>query len=141
QYFREISWPCNKRQPGSGCSAIGGANRQHAVLGASEHCIATYAGDFAQALVALDAGVETIGPRGGRRIRFAELHRRPGNTPHIETVLEAGELIAAITVPAGSWTRRSRYVKIRDRESFQFAIASAAVALDLSGQAVSEAHI
>jgi xanthine dehydrogenase YagS FAD-binding subunit len=141
EYFRETSWPCNKREPGSGCAALGGLNRQHAVLGTSADCIATYPGDFAQALIALDARVETAGPRGGRTIAFADLHRTPGTTPNVETVLQPGELITAITVPAGPWTARSRYVKIRDRQSYQFALASAAVALDLDGDTVREARI
>lgn len=140
-YFRETSWPCNKRDPGSGCSAIGGVNRQHAILGTSDSCIATYPGDFAQALVALDATVETRGPSGSRKLFVAELHRRPGNTPEVETVLEPGELITAIEVPTGPWARRSLYVKVRDRDSFAFALASAAVALDLDGDVVREARI
>jgi xanthine dehydrogenase YagS FAD-binding subunit len=142
EYFREISWPCNKRNPGSGCSALEGINREHAVLGTSENCIATYPGDFAQALIALEATVDTIGaPSGPRRIKFAELHRLPGDTPNIETSLHAGELITFINVPAGPWTRRSRYVKIRDRTSYQFALASAAVALHMEGNTVREARI
>ncbi|WP_207461188.1 xanthine dehydrogenase family protein subunit M [Azospirillum sp. SYSU D00513] len=141
EYFREVSWPCNKRVPGSGCSALEGINRQHAVLGSSRNCIATYPGDFAQALIALDAMVETMGPGGVRRLRFADLHRPPGDTPHVETALEAAELITAITVPAGPWTRRSLYLKIRDRESYAFALASAAVALDMEGDRVREARI
>lgn len=142
EYFRETSWPCNKRNPGSGCAALAGYNRQHAILGASPHCIATYPGDFAQALIALDASVETVGrPGGPRTIRFAALHRLPGNTPHLETVLEPGELITAITVPAGPWTARSHYLKIRDRQSYQFALAAAAVALHLEGERVHEARI
>jgi xanthine dehydrogenase YagS FAD-binding subunit len=142
QYFRDTSWrACNKRDPGSGCAAIGGVNRKHAVLGTSEVCIATYAGDFAQALVALDASVELLGPEGPRTIRLDELHRLPGSTPHIETNLEHGELITGFSVPAGTWTRRSLYRKVRDRESYDFAIASAAVALDLDGERVREARI
>ena len=141
EYFRETSWPCNKRRPGSGCSALGGLNRQHAILGTSADCIATYPGDFAQALIALDAAVETTGPRGPRKIAFADLHRQPGATPNVETVLLPGELITLITVPAGPWTARSRYVKVRDRQSYQFALASAAVALDLDGNTVREARI
>jgi xanthine dehydrogenase YagS FAD-binding subunit len=141
EYFREVSWPCNKREPGSGCSALDGVNRPHAVLGTSPACIATYPGDFAQALIALDATVETIGSKGSRRIRFADLHRRPGDTPHVETVLEPAELIVAILVPAGPWTRRSLYLKIRDRQSYAFALASAAVALHLEGETVREARI
>jgi xanthine dehydrogenase YagS FAD-binding subunit len=141
EYFREVSWPCNKRNPGSGCSALDGINRAHAVLGTSAHCIATYPGDFALALIALDATVETVGPRGRRTIRFADLHVTPGTRPNIETVLEPGELITFYTVPAGGWTQRSRYVKIRDRDSYQFALASTAVALDLQGDIVREVRI
>lgn len=142
EYYRETSWPCNKRAPGSGCAALEGINRQHAVLGTSEHCIATYAGDFAQALIALDASVHTLGgPSGGRHIAFADLHRPPGATPHIETNLAPGELITSIDVPAGPWTARSRYVKVRDRQSYQFAVTAAAVALHLEGSTVREARI
>ncbi|HEY3785845.1 MAG TPA: xanthine dehydrogenase family protein subunit M [Steroidobacteraceae bacterium] len=142
EYFRGTSWTCNKRTPGTGCAALEGLNRQHAVLGTSDRCIATYAGDFAQALIALDATLTTVGARsGGRTIRFAELHRLPGQTPHIETTLEPGELITYIDVPAGPWTRRSAYVKVRDRESYQFALCSAAVALHMEGSKVREARI
>lgn len=141
-YFREPSWTaCNKRNPGSGCAAMDGVNRLHAVLGASDHCIATYPGDLAQALIALDATVETKGPGGSRVIPFAELHRPPGDTPNIETVLKTGELIVAIAVPAGPHTRRSHYLKIRDRQSFAFALASSAIALDLDGDTVRDARI
>ncbi len=136
-YFRDTSWTaCNKREPGSGCAAMGGMNRLHAVLGTSGDCIASYPGDFAQSLIALEASVETIGPDGARTIPFAELHRRPGGTPEIETVLKPGELITFITVPARPWAKRSLYLKIRDRESYAFAVASAAVALDLDGDVV-----
>lgn len=141
EYFRGTGWPCNKRNPGSGCAALGGINREHALLGTSEACIATYHGDFAQALIAFDATVETLGPNGRRQFRFADLHRLPGDTPHIETNLEPGELITFIRVPAGPHTRRSHYVKIRDRESYQFALAAAAVALDLDGDTVRDARI
>ncbi len=141
EYFRGTAWPCNKRNPGSGCAALQGINREHALLGTSEACIATYHGDFAQALIALDATVETLGPGGRRQFRFSDLHRLPGETPHIETNLEPGELITFIRVPAGPHTRRSHYVKIRDRESYQFAVASAAVALDLDGDTVRDARI
>jgi xanthine dehydrogenase YagS FAD-binding subunit len=141
EYFRETSFPCNKRKPGSGCSALDGVNRQHAILGTSEACIATYPGDFAQALIALDATIETLGPKGKRTMPFAKLHRLPGDTPYLETNLEPGELITFIHIPSGAWTRRSRYVKVRDRTSYQFALASAAVALDLDGDAVRTARI
>ena len=141
-YFRDPSWKaCNKRDPGSGCAALDGVNRKHAVLGVSEHCIATYPGDFAQALVALDASVETTGPSGSRSIKFEALHRAPGNLPQAETNLLQGELITGFVVPGAPWMRRSLYLKIRDRESDQFALASAAVALDIEGQTVRQARI
>lgn len=135
-YFRDPRpTSCNKRVPGSGCSAIdGGVTRQHALLGTSDQCIASYPGDFALALIALDATLELQSAGGTtRRLPFAMLHTKPGNTPKVETVLAPGELITSIEVPAGPWTRRSRYVKVRDRDSYQFAVCSAAVALDLQG--------
>ena len=141
EYFRETSWPCNKRKPGSGCSALNGFNRQHAVLGTSNACIATYHGDFAQALIALDATVDIEGRRGRRTLAFSELHRRPRDTPNIETDLAADEVIIAIEVPLGPWSSRSHYLKIRDRESYAFALASAAVALDMDGGTVRTARI
>ena len=141
-YFRDPSWgACNKREPGTGCAALGGVNRKHAVLGVSDSCIAAYPGDFAQALVALDALAETIGPLGARLIPVDELHRLPGDTPHLETVLVPGEVIVAFRLPAAPWTRRSLYLKIRDRQSYEFALASAAVALDLVDSRVNEARI
>jgi xanthine dehydrogenase YagS FAD-binding subunit len=141
-YFRDTSWKaCNKREPGSGCAAIGGVNRRLAVLGVSDHCIASYPGDFAQALVALDAVVELAGAEGTRTLPFEQLHRLPGATPHLETELKPGELITAFRVPAGPWTRRSLYLKVRDRASYEFAAASAAVALHLEGGTVREARI
>jgi len=141
-YFRDTSYPnCNKRAPGSGCAAIGGVNRQHAILGASEHCIATYPGDFAQALIALDAEVEISSPSGVRRFPVSKLHRPPGETPHIETTLAPGELITAFEIAATPLAQRSLYLKIRDRESYEFALASAAVALDLRGDTVADCRI
>ena len=141
-YFRDVSYAqCNKRRPGSGCAALDGVNRPHAVLGVSNHCIATYPGDFGQALIALDAVVEIEGPAGKRTIPFATLHRLPGHTPDVETTLAPGEIITGFFVPAAPWTRRSLYLKIRDRESYEFALASAAVALDLDGETVKEARI
>ena len=142
-YYRDPSWTaCNKRIPGSGCAAMKGVNRRLAVLGTSEHCIAHYAGDFANALVALGADVMLRGADGiERRIPFEDLHRLPGNTPHIETNLRPGELIAGFHVPAGRWTRRSLYRKVRDRASYDFALASAAVALDLEDGVVVTARI
>jgi xanthine dehydrogenase YagS FAD-binding subunit len=140
-YFRETSYPCNKRNPGSGCAAMDGFNRLHAVLGTSEDCIAAYPGDWAQGLIALDAKVEVLGPKGTRTFPFSDLHREPGSTPHIETNLQPGELIIAFLVPAGPHTRRSLYLKIRDRESYEFALAAAAVALDLEAGHVRDVRI
>lgn len=133
-YFRDTTWrECNKREPGSGCAALGGVNRRLAILGTSEHCIANYPGDFAIAMVALGAEVELLETQGATRtIAFEDLHRLPDATPHIETNLQPGELITGFRVPAGAWTRRSCYLKIRDRESYDFALASAAVALELA---------
>ncbi len=140
-YFRDTSYDqCNKRVPGSGCAALDGANRGHAVLGVSDQCIATYPGDWAPALIALDAEVEVLGGSGRRLLAFADLHRLPGTTPHIETNLAPGELITAFIVPGGP-RRRSLYRKIRDRESYAFANASAAVALDLQGDVVRDVRI
>lgn len=131
-YFRDTSYTaCNKREPGSGCAARNGINRAHAVLGTSDHCIATYPGDFAQAMMALDGSVDITGPKGTRTMPFAMLHRLPGDTPHLETNLARGELITSFNIPAGTWTKRSLYLKIRDRQSYEFTLASAAVALDL----------
>jgi xanthine dehydrogenase YagS FAD-binding subunit len=141
-YFRDVSYTeCNKRNPGSGCAAMNGFNREHAVLGASRQCIATYPGDFAQALMALDATVQTMGPDGGRTLRFAMLHRPPGTTPDVETTLRPGEMIASFEVALTPWMRRSLYLKVRDRESYEFALASAAVALDLRDGRVADARI
>jgi xanthine dehydrogenase YagS FAD-binding subunit len=133
-YFRDTSWhACNKRNPGAGCAAIGGANRRLAIFGVSEHCIAHYPGDFGVALAALGAEVALLDAQSGaRRIEFEALHRLPGDSPHIETNLKPGELITGFLVPPGPWTRRSLYLKIRDRSSYDFALASAAVALDLA---------
>ncbi|HZP77705.1 MAG TPA: xanthine dehydrogenase family protein subunit M [Pseudolabrys sp.] len=141
-YYRDVSYTeCNKRNPGSGCAAMDGVNRTHAVLGVSDQCIATYPGDFAQALIALDAKVEVAGTRGSRNIPFAELHRLPGSTPQLETALAPGELIVAFSIPALPFAKRSRYLKVRDRESYEFALASAAVALEMDGNTVRQARI
>ena len=140
-YFRDTSYEqCNKRLPGSGCAAMDGANRSHAVLGVSDQCIALYPGDWAIALVAMDAQVEVLGRHGTRTMAFSDLHRLPGATPHIETSLMPGELITAFVVPGGP-RRRSLYRKIRDRESYAFANASAAVAIDLDGDIVQDVRI
>jgi xanthine dehydrogenase YagS FAD-binding subunit len=141
-YFRDTSYAnCNKRNPGSGCAALGGFNRSHAVLGTSEQCIASYPGDFAQALLALDAQVEIDGSGGARRMPFADLHKPPGETPHIETTLLPGDLITGFNIPAAPWAKRSLYLKIRDRQSYEFALASAAVALDLDNGKIRQVHI
>ncbi len=140
-YFRDTSYSqCNKRVPGSGCAALDGVNKGHAVLGVSEHCIAMYPSDWAQGLVALDAEVIVQSTKGTRTLSFAKLHRLPGDTPHIETNLRPGELITGFLVPGGPWPR-SLYRKIRDRESYQFANASAAVAMNLDGPRIREVRI
>ncbi len=141
-YFRDTSYaPCNKRDPGSGCAALEGVNRQHAVLGTSEDCIATYPGDFAQALIALEATVDIAGPGGNRTIPFAQLHRAPADRPQIETTLAPGELLTAFTVPPTPFAKRSLYLKIRDRQSYEFALASAAIVLDLDGDTARNVRI
>jgi xanthine dehydrogenase YagS FAD-binding subunit len=141
-YFRDPSWgACNKREPGSGCAAMDGVTRKHAILGTSSQCIASYPGDFAQALMALSAAVEIVGLGGHRVIPVEALHREPGATPHIETTLMPGEMILGFLLPLAAWTRRSLYLKIRDRQSYEFALASAAVALDLNDGVVNEARI
>jgi xanthine dehydrogenase YagS FAD-binding subunit len=129
-YFRDVVTPCNRREPDSGCSAHDGENRLHAILGVSPACIATYPGDLAVALVALDAEVAINGANGDRTIPVEALHRLPGVAPHVETVLAPGDLITTIFIPASRYARRSHYLKVRDRTSFEFALASAAVALD-----------
>jgi xanthine dehydrogenase YagS FAD-binding subunit len=140
-YFRDPQFACNKRMPGTGCSAMEGINRGHAILGGSEQCIATYPGDWAIALVALDAAVDTLSPRGPRSIPIGELYREPGKTPHIENTLDHDELIVCIRIPATRLGRASTYQKVRDRESYAFALTSAAVALDMSGKIVKDARI
>ena len=141
-YFRNGSeFPCNKRNPGSGCAAIGGHDRGHALLGGSDMCIATYPGDWAIALLAFDAVVDVVGPHGERSVPLGELHVEPGDDPAREHTLAADELIVRIRVPATAAGRGSTYLKIRDRESYAFALASAAVALTLDGDSVTECRI
>jgi xanthine dehydrogenase YagS FAD-binding subunit len=142
-YFRDTATSCNKREPGSGCAAIGGENRLHAILGGSEHCVATHASDLAVALAALDAVVVTQGANAGsgRRIPLVDFHLVPGDTPQRENVLQDGELIVAVEVPAAALTRRSLYRKVRDRASFEFALASAAVALEIDGGVIHQARV
>ena len=141
-YYRDPSWQaCNKRLPGSGCAAIAGFNRNHAVLGVDSTCISQYPGDFAVALIALDAQVDLVGARDSRRIPIADLHRPLEGQAHVENTLRSGEIIGGFFVPAGGWAKRSLYVKVRDRESYEFAIASAAVAVDLEGDTVRNVRI
>jgi xanthine dehydrogenase YagS FAD-binding subunit len=140
-YFRDTAAACNKRRPGSGCPAIDGYNRIHAVLGTSEHCIATHASDMAVALVALDALVRVRGLRGERAIPINEFYVLPDIHPERETVLEQGELIVAVELPPIPWATRSLYIKVRDRASYAFALASAAVALDLRNGVIHDARL
>ncbi|HEY2066719.1 MAG TPA: xanthine dehydrogenase family protein subunit M [Gemmatimonadaceae bacterium] len=140
-YFRDTAMPCNKREPGSGCSAIDGHNRIHAVLGTSDQCIATHPSDMAVAMVALDAIVHVRGPRGQRTIPLVDFHLVPDAHPERETVLGHGELITAVEIPPLPYGARSHYRKVRDRASFAFALASAAVALDLSGDTIRDARV
>lgn len=128
-YFFDISFPCNKRVPGSGCSAISGYNRGHAILGGNDHCIATHPSDMCVAMAALDARIRVQGPYGIRVVPFTEFHLLPGETPEKETVLKPGELIIGVDIPKLPHSARSHYLKIRDRASYEFALASAAVVL------------
>ena len=139
-YFRDTATACNKRQPGSGCAAMTGFNRTHAILGGSEQCIATHPSDLAVALTALDAQVHVRGSTA-RTIPFGELHVLPGAHPEHETSLKPGELVTFIDLPALPFAKRSLYYKVRDRQSYAFALASAAVALDLSGDTIRSARI
>ena len=141
-YFRDPAYSaCNKRKPGSGCAALEGFNRIHAVLGGSEHCVATHPSDMAVALVALDAVVHIVGPQGERQVPIEEFHKLPGSTPHIETTVQNGELITYVTLPKSSFAQRSTYVKLRDRASYEFALASAAVAVDLDGSTIRSTRV
>ncbi|WGH78725.1 FAD binding domain-containing protein [Jannaschia ovalis] len=142
-YFRDTAYSqCNKRNPGSGCAALdGGETTLHAIFGGSEACVAMYPGDLAATLVAFDATVATRGPGGTRTIPFAELHVLPGDTPEIETVLEPGEIVTAIELPVVPAMRASHYLKARDRESYAFAAASAAVGLEMDGDTVRDVRI
>lgn len=140
-YFRDTSMACNKREPGSGCPAIEGYNRIHAVLGGSPHCIATHPSDMCVALVALDAVVRTRGPRGERSIPLADFHLLPGEHPERETVLEHGELITAVELPSSPFAARSHYLKVRDRASYAFALTSAAVALEVRDGVINSARV
>ena len=131
-YFYDEAARCNKREPGAGCDAISGFNRIHAILGASDHCIATHPSDMCVALAALDAAILVEGPGGARTIPFESFHRLPGNTPHVETGLLPGELITVVHLPAFEGAKRSHYRKVRDRASYAFALVSVAAALEVS---------
>jgi len=140
-YFRDVSSPCNMRQPGSGCSAIDGYNRIHAVLGTSDKCIATHPSDMCVALVALEATIHIVGPHGERDVPINEFYVAYGDDPAKLNVLNRDELITYVALPAMPWAKRSHYLKVRDRASYEFALASAAVALDLDGRTIREARI
>jgi xanthine dehydrogenase YagS FAD-binding subunit len=140
-YFRDVSTPCNKRQPGSGCSAIDGWNRTHAILGTSSSCVATHPSDLAVALVALDASILLQSGNNDRLVKLDDFYRVPGETPDRENQLKPGELITEIRVPRLPWAQRSAYLKIRDRESYEFALTSVAVALDVDANNVRDARV
>jgi xanthine dehydrogenase YagS FAD-binding subunit len=140
-YFFDISMPCNKRQPGSGCGALNGYNRMHAIFGASNKCIAVNPSDMNVALAALDAKIEVIGPKGSRSIPIAEFHRLPGDHPELDTTLAPGELITAVLLPKLESGYRSAYLKIRDRSSYAFALVSAGVMLRMNGRIITDARI
>lgn len=141
-YFYDTGFPqCNKRAPGSGCAAIGGNNRMHAILGASPQCIATNPSDMSVALAALDAVVRVTGPNGERAIAFAEFHRLPGDRPDLDTTLQAGELITSVDLPPPLVAEHSKYLKVRDRASYAFALVSVAAALQMDGNTVKSARI
>jgi xanthine dehydrogenase YagS FAD-binding subunit len=140
-YFYDVATPCNKRKPGSGCSAIKGLNRVHAILGASESCIATHPSDMCVALAALDAKVHVTGPAGRRTIAFSEFHRLPESTPQLDTNLHRNEIVTAVELPAQGFTSNYTYLKIRDRLSYAFALVSIAAALELEGGTIKEARL
>jgi xanthine dehydrogenase YagS FAD-binding subunit len=141
-YFRDVHASCNRRQPGAGCDALDGFNRGHAVLGVSDDCIATHPSDMCVAMTVLDADVHTVLADGTTRsIPFGEFHKTPGDTPHVEVALAHGELITHIVIPHLAAARRSHYLKVRDRASYEFALASAAVVLDLDGDTIRGARL
>ena len=140
-YFYDIITPCNKREPGSGCSAVTGYNRMHAILGGTEHCIATHPSDMCVAMAALDATVHVESTAGKRSIAFADFHLLPGSTPEKENMLQPGELITHIELPSLPFAKHATYLKARDRNSFEFALSSAAVALDIHGGIIKSARI
>jgi xanthine dehydrogenase YagS FAD-binding subunit len=140
-YFYDTATPCNKRQPGSGCSAIKGVNRINAILGTSEACIATHPSDMCVALAALDAKVHVVGPAGERVIPFADFHRLPGDTPQLDTNLRREEIITTIELPEKGFAANYTYLKIRDRLSYAFALVSIAAALEMEGDTIKEARV
>jgi xanthine dehydrogenase YagS FAD-binding subunit len=140
-YFYEPSLPCNKREPGSGCGAMEGFNRMHAIFGFSDKCIAVHPSDMAIALAALDATVLVSGPKGNRKIPFLDFHRLPGDTPQIDNNLQKGELIIAVEIPDSPFTKNVHYLKVRDRASYAFALVSVAAALDLNGKTIKNARL
>ncbi|MCL4767019.1 MAG: xanthine dehydrogenase family protein subunit M [Hyphomicrobiaceae bacterium] len=140
-YFYDVATACNKREPGSGCGAIGGVNRMHAILGASDRCIATNPSDMCVALAALNAEVRVTGGDGERVVPFAEFHRLPGETPQVDTQLAAGEIITAVELPAEEFPRHYTYLKLRDRLSYAFALVSVAAALGIDGGRIADARI
>ncbi|MFC9678264.1 FAD binding domain-containing protein [Streptomyces sp. NPDC056948] len=140
-YFRDVTADCNKREPGSGCAALHGHNRTHAILGTSDHCVATHPSDVAVAFAALEARVRLLGPDGERQVPFTDFLLRPGDTPQHEQALKKGELIAAVEIPAQPRPLKSGYLKVRDRQSYEFALTSAAVALHVRGGVIREAKV
>ncbi|MFC9913267.1 FAD binding domain-containing protein [Streptomyces sp. NPDC127197] len=140
-YFRDVTAACNKREPGSGCAAREGFNRMHAILGTSDDCVATHPSDVAVAFAALEATVHLLGPDGERRLPFADFLLRPGSTPNREQAVQQGELITAVEIPALPRPLRSGYLKVRDRQSYEFALTSAAVALHVRGGVIREAKV
>lgn len=140
-YFRDVSAPCNKRTPGSGCAALEGFNRTHAILGGSDQCVATHPSDVAVAFAALEASVRLLGPGGERTVRFADFLLQPGTTPNREQAIQPGELITAVEIPAHPRPLRSGYLKVRDRQSYEFALTSAAVALHVQGGVIRAAKV
>ena len=140
-YFYDTALPCNKREPGSGCGALEGLNRMHAVFGTSEQCIAVHPSDMCVALVALDASVLVAGPKGERRIPFEEFHRLPGNQPEKDNTLQNNEMIVSVEIPDNAFGKNSHYMKVRDRASYAFALVSVAAALNLDGKVIKEARL
>ncbi len=140
-YFQDPTTPCNKRQPGTGCSAIDGFGRYNALIGASEHCVAVHPSDLCIPLAALDAVVETANADGTRRIEFANFHRLPGDTPHLDTNLPAGDLITAVEIPPLDMASRSRYRKVRERASYAFALVSVGAAIEVVDGTVADVRL